>query len=93
MTNNCVVCGVVIPEGLQVCPNCEKQEIIRMKWEQIAFCNWKAAGKSGTFRVWKEGKVWKGTYRSTNGQHTCFFKEQKSLRKIQTLCEQSKYWE
>ena len=23
MENNCIVCGVVIPEGRQVCPNCE----------------------------------------------------------------------
>ncbi len=21
--NRCVVCGAIIPEGLQVCPNCE----------------------------------------------------------------------
>ena len=27
MENRCVICGVVIPEGRQVCPNCEKQAI------------------------------------------------------------------
>lgn len=25
MDNLCIVCGAVIPEGRQVCPNCEKE--------------------------------------------------------------------
>jgi RNA polymerase subunit RPABC4/transcription elongation factor Spt4 len=24
MENRCVMCGAIIPEGRQVCPNCEK---------------------------------------------------------------------
>lgn len=24
MENKCLVCGAIIPEGRQVCPNCEK---------------------------------------------------------------------
>ena len=23
--NRCVICGAIIPEGRQVCPNCEKK--------------------------------------------------------------------
>lgn len=26
MDNTCLVCGEIIPEGLQVCPKCEKNE-------------------------------------------------------------------
>lgn len=25
MDNRCVICGAIIPEGRQVCPNCEKR--------------------------------------------------------------------
>lgn len=25
MENNCVCCGETIPEGLQICPNCERK--------------------------------------------------------------------
>ena len=24
MENRCVVCGAIIPEGREICPNCEK---------------------------------------------------------------------
>ena len=27
MENKCVVCGAVIPEGMQVCPNCQIEAI------------------------------------------------------------------
>lgn len=26
MDNRCLICGEIIPEGLQVCPKCEKNE-------------------------------------------------------------------
>ena len=25
MENRCIVCGEIIPEGRQICPNCEKE--------------------------------------------------------------------
>ena len=93
MTNNCVVCGATIPEGLQVCPNCEKKEIIRMKWEQVAFCDWEAKGSEGDFRVWKDGKVWKGRYRSADKNKLFFLPIQKSEKAIKKLCEENHYWE
>lgn len=24
MENRCIICGAIIPEGRQICPNCEK---------------------------------------------------------------------
>lgn len=93
MSNHCISCYTVIPEGRLHCPNCECGEKVSMEWNQVAFCDWVAKGKRGDFRTWKDGKVWKGVYRSKSGQCTFFFPEQKSLRKMQTVCEQSKYWE
>lgn len=29
MIDRCVMCGEIVPEGRQVCPNCEKQYIMR----------------------------------------------------------------
>lgn len=29
-TNRCVVCGVIIPEGRQVCPRCEKDPCLHV---------------------------------------------------------------
>ena len=28
MENRCVICGAIIPEGLQVCINCEKEYLV-----------------------------------------------------------------
>ena len=37
MENRCVICGAIIPEGRQVCPNCEKGE--NPKLEQDEKCD------------------------------------------------------
>ncbi|MEE0968738.1 MAG: hypothetical protein U0M06_05135 [Clostridia bacterium] len=29
MEDKCVLCGDIIPEGIQVCPNCEKNDTYR----------------------------------------------------------------
>ena len=93
MIEHCISCGSEIPEGRSHCPNCEYGRIFVMEWDQVAFCDWEAKGRFGDFRVWKDSRVWKGRYRSKSGQCTFFFPEQKSLRKMKTICEQSKYWE
>lgn len=64
-----------------------------MKWTQIAFCKYEAVGNKGDFLIWKDGDVWKGLYRSKNKQHTTIFVNQKSLKKMQQICESSNYWE
>lgn len=64
-----------------------------MKWEQVAFCDWEAKGKNGDFRVWKDGRVWKGRYRSESKQYTFFLPPQKSVRAMKALCEDNFYWE
>ena len=33
MDNRCVVCGAIIPEGRQVCPNCEQGQKAEKKNE------------------------------------------------------------
>lgn len=41
--NRCVCCGAVIPEGLQVCPTCERKEqkqIKQMERFDSAIKNW-----------------------------------------------------
>ena len=48
-----------------------------MKWVQVAFCDWEAKGSAGDFRVWKDGKVWKGRYRSTDKKYSFFLPQQK----------------
>ena len=30
--NRCVICGEIIPEGLQVCPKCEKADYTESKF-------------------------------------------------------------
>ena len=32
--NRCVVCGAIIPEGQQVCPNCEAGDVPNQEQEQ-----------------------------------------------------------
>jgi hypothetical protein len=64
-----------------------------MEWQQVAFCDWEAKGAAGDFRVWKDGRVWKGRYRSENGQYTFFLPAQKTVRKMKELCEDNYYWE
>lgn len=34
MENRCIICGVVIPEGRQVCPNCENGKPLKPKQEE-----------------------------------------------------------
>lgn len=31
MEDRCIICGSIIPEGRQVCPNCEAQSRLRRK--------------------------------------------------------------
>lgn len=64
-----------------------------MEWEQVAFLHWWARGKEGEFTVWKDGRKWKGRYRTKSGSYTCFFEIQKTLKAIMQICEGSKYWE
>lgn len=90
---NCISCGAIIPEGRQVCPNCETAKKVVMKWVQVAFCDWEAKGANGDFRVWKDGRVWKGRYRSENKQYTFFLPVRKSVKEMKALCEDNYYWE
>lgn len=93
MDNKCVSCGAIIPEGRQVCPNCEAPSKARMKWVQVAFCDWEAKGSEGDFRVWKDGRVWKGRYRSSDKKRLFFLPTQKTEKKMKALCEDNYYWE
>lgn len=34
MENRCIICGAVIPEGRQVCPNCENGKLPKPKQEE-----------------------------------------------------------
>ena len=80
---------------LGCCTDGEEWEIepVQMKWEHIAFCDWEAKGARGDFRVWKDGKVWKGRYRSADNLHLLFLPVQKSVKAIKKLCENSSLWE
>ena len=64
-----------------------------MIWEEVAFCQWQAVGKNGTFFIWKDGRVWQGKYRNKEQQITAFLSEEKSLKAIKSACENHKYWE
>lgn len=101
--NLCVACGVTIPEGLQVCPNCiagykydekrnKAEDKVVMKWERLSNGDYQAKGKNGDFLLWKYGKQWKGRYRSASGQYT-FFLFDKDLKKLKARCENNHYWE
>ena len=93
MTETRVSCGAVIPEGRQACPNCEAVVKKRMKWVQVATYDWEAKGSAGDFRVWKDGRVWRGRYRSANKQYSFFLPVQQSVRAMKSLCEDNYYWE
>lgn len=41
MNNYCVICGIIIPEGRQVCPNCEDR-YARSSKKQLKSCYYKA---------------------------------------------------
>jgi hypothetical protein len=64
-----------------------------MKWKQVAFCDWEAKGANGDFRVWKDGRVWKGRYRNATKTYTFFLPPQPTAKAIKNLCEQNYYWE
>jgi hypothetical protein len=40
MENRCVVCGAIIPEGQQVCPNCEAGDVPNQEPEINAVMSW-----------------------------------------------------
>lgn len=56
-----------------------------VEWYEVAFCQWRAEAKNGYFEVWKDGREWKGKYRS--GQTTAFMPIQKTLKAIKKECE------
>lgn len=91
--NNCVSCGATIPEGRQVCPACENASKKPMKWEQVAYCDWEAKGSAGDFRVWKDGRVWKSRYRSTDMTRLFFLPIKRNLKEAKAMCEDNFYWE
>lgn len=64
-----------------------------MKWELVAYLQWRAIGSKGDFFVWKDGQFWKGRYTSKNRQHTAVFEKSKTLWGMQSTCEDSVYWE
>ena len=93
MIEKCISCGADIPESMQACPACETAIKKPMEWVQIAFCDWEAKGADGDFRVWKDGRVWKGRYRSNDKTYTFFLPPQRSARKMKDMCEDNHYWE
>ena len=93
MSNHCISCYAVIPEGRLHCPNCESGEKVSMEWNQVAFCDWEAKGRFGDFRIWKDGRVWKGRYRSADEQKLFFLPVQKSEKAMKKICEENHYWE
>ncbi len=93
MTETCVRCGGTIPEGRQVCPACEIPNKVKMEWVQVAYCDWEAKGSEGDFRVWKDGRVWKGRYRAADKKRLFFLPPKKSVKEMKELCEDNYYWE
>lgn len=93
MNETCVSCGATIPEGRQVCPACEKPSKPRMKWVQVGFCDWEAKGVNGDFRVWKDGRIWKGRYRSTDKKQQFFLPSKSSVKEMKAVCEDNYFWE
>lgn len=47
MSNRCVCCGEIIPEGRQVCPNCEKTQINFSILKAVKKIMWKYIQKHG----------------------------------------------
>lgn len=90
---HCVMCDSVIPEGRQVCPICEKAIKPRMQWVQVAFCDWEAKGSEGDFRVWKDGRIWRGRYRSVDHKKHFFLPSRKTEKEMKNLCEDNFFWE
>lgn len=41
MENRCVMCGVIIPEGLLVCPICTKKALTEERRKKTMSINWK----------------------------------------------------
>lgn len=85
--NTCVMCGETIPEGGKTCPACNHQVKAKLEWEQVAFYDWEATVPNGCFRVWKEGRVWKGRYWSNDKKILCFLRKQRNVRAMKDACE------
>ena len=64
-----------------------------MKWIRLDNGDWQAQGKEGDFRVWKDGKVWKGRYRSKDEKKLFFLPIQNNVKKMKAVCEANFYWE
>ena len=68
MDNTCVCCGVIIPEGQQVCPNCKSGMTLKTAIQMLEF-EYERAKKLefihnplawALYQVWKKADVMKG---------------------------------
>ena len=52
MEDRCVCCGAIIPEGIQICPNCDHSEAA--SWGKVLYlCNRNRCGEKCSFPTCK----------------------------------------
>ena len=64
-----------------------------MKWSKKANGDFEALGFRGDFLLWKDGRKWRGRYRSKDKRRHFFMAPQGKLADMKRLCESNHYWE
>ena len=63
-----------------------------MKWAKKTNGDIEALGFRGDFLLWKDGRKWRGRYRSKDERRHFFIAPQGKLAEMKRLCESNHYW-